>query len=114
LSNYYDSKKAAYDAGEKPTSGHVTFLYGINGDYLICLGGNQGSTLKFSGYNKVTGKDYGSFTQKINSFLMPIDYPDANYNNNIPTISSSKANKKFAINLETNKNSSNEINESTF
>lgn len=111
LSNYYDSKKAQYEAGEKPESGHVTFLYGISGDWLICLGGNQGNSLKFSGYNKVTGAKYSNFTQKVNSFLMPIDYPEANYITKIPKTTTSKTNKKFGINTEKQKKG---VSESTF
>ncbi len=93
--------------GSSKGSGHVTLLYGIDGNNLVCLGGNQGSKLKFSSYKK-EGVSYNSKTyeQKFNSFLMPIDYPENYYNYEIPEITVNKANKKFGINLKTLKNES--------
>ena len=95
------------NSDKTPTSGHVTFLYGIDGNNLVCLGGNQKSTLKFSNYKKV-GVSYngGTFEQKFNCFLMPIDYPESLYSSNIPKITADEANKKFGINSKTTKNES--------
>jgi len=93
--------------GKSKGSGHITFLYGVDGDNLVCLGGNQGSYLKFSNYKR-EGVSYNAkkYEQRFNSFLVPIDYPKSDYNTNIPTITSDQANKKYGINLETKKNES--------
>ena len=37
---------------------------------------------------------------------MPIDYPESLYNRNIPTIIADEANKKYGVNLKTEKNES--------
>nr|WP_314804415.1 hypothetical protein [uncultured Capnocytophaga sp.] len=85
--------------------GHITFLYGIDGNNLVCLGGNQGNRLKFSNYKKEGVSYYGgTYDQKFNCFLMPIKYPESLYNYNIPKITANEANKKHFFNLETEEN----------
>ena len=102
MSNYYYDKPNTL-----PYSGHITFLYGIDGDNLVCLGGNQGGRLKFSSYKKEGVSYYGKgYEQRFNCFLMPIDYPESLYDKNIPTITTNEANKKFGLNLKTVKNES--------
>ncbi|MBQ4819925.1 TIGR02594 family protein [Aquimarina sp. MMG016] len=74
------------DNGKKTSYGHVTFLYGTdNKGNLICLGGNQGQTIKFSRYKTegVSGRlimDIGkekdvALEQKFNGYFLPINYP---------------------------------------
>ena len=101
---------------QKPDgSGHITFLYGINGENLVCVGGNQDSRLRFSNYKrsgvsysfkKKKGETYKFYQQKFNCFLMPIDYPESLYNKNIPIITADEANKKYGLNLKTKENES--------
>ena len=103
MSNY---KK---DTQKPDGSGHVTFLYAIDGNNLVCLGGNQGDRLKFSNYkrngvNFNFSKNGSIYQQKFNCFLMPIDYPEALYNYNIPKLTADEANKKHFLNLETEEN----------
>ena len=95
------------DPNKIPRSGHITFLYGIDGNNLVCLGGNQGGRIKFSSYKKEGVSYYGEgYEQRFNCFLMPIDYPESLYDKNIPTITTNEANKKFGLNLKTVKNES--------
>lgn len=82
LTNYVVSN------GRQTSNGHITFLAGkdSNGD-LVCLGGNQGNTLKYSMYysNKTKGRqfrqdqDEGKNTlveQRLNGYFLPINYPE--------------------------------------
>ncbi len=96
--------------GESKGSGHICYLYGIDGNNLVCLGGNQGSYLKFSNFKR-TGVSYkgSDYEQKFNCYLMPINYPESSYNRNVPTITAQQANKKININIETKENESTKI-----
>lgn len=92
-------------------SGHIAFLYAVDGNNLVCLGGNQGSRLKFSNYkrsgvNSEFKKNGAIYQQKFNCFLMPIDYPQNLYNTNILKMTVNEANKKHNLNLKTAKNES--------
>lgn len=44
---------AVYKRGTDPTSGHVNFAFGVWGDQIIGLGGNQSDRVKFSLYPKL-------------------------------------------------------------
>ncbi len=84
LTNYVKSN------GKQTSNGHVTFLYGIDSnDNLICLGGNQRDTIKFSRYKKkgvlATFEQYQKsekgvvfVEQKFNGFFLPMDYFTSN------------------------------------
>ncbi|MBQ4819929.1 hypothetical protein [Aquimarina sp. MMG016] len=110
MTNYYK------ETNTPDASGHITFLYGFdkNNDY-ICLGGNQGSKLKFSRYKreganytftKIIKKKKYIMEQRFNCFLVPIDYKIGSYDENIPVVSINEINRKHGINVK--KASSNE------
>ncbi len=77
-------------SGRQTANGHIAFLYGLDDKgNLICLGGNQADTIKFSRYylNKVcsTFEQYQKIEgtevvveQKFQGFFLPINYPEGN------------------------------------
>ncbi|MCF6298104.1 MAG: TIGR02594 family protein [Flavobacteriaceae bacterium] len=102
------------DNGKKTGFGHVTFLYGVdNNENLICLGGNQGQTIKFSRYKTegVSGRltmDIGNekkvaLEQKFNGYFLPINYP-SNSNENLEIYNIKKLNNQISKGIVTKEN----------
>ncbi len=101
MTNYLKS------TGKSKGSGHICYLHSVDGNNLVCLGGNQGSYLKFSPFKKVGAHSVSKTTeQRFNCFLMPFDYPESYYNYDVPTITADMSNKKYGINLKTKDNES--------